>query len=261
LKPANLFLNERDDGSTELKILDFSISRLLDGATGRTTVIVGTKGFMSPEQAAGYDVDHRADIFALGQVAQTLLEPTDAFRTWHRKATAADRRQRFESATEAVEALAMALGVTLPGRWSLRPSDAVLSSATTVFAPPARRLRPWAFIGGAVAVALLVTFVSSRRRDSEAKVALTAAASPAHVSAVPSAAQPAVRVAPAVVSAVAALASSLPSASAAPSAGTALVRGGLTALRPRSAQPRAPQTPRQQPTGSVPAVKASDNFW
>jgi serine/threonine-protein kinase len=258
LKPANLFLNERDDGSTELKILDFSISRLLDSATGRTTVIVGSKGFMSPEQAAGYDVDHRSDIFALGQVARALLEPTDAFRAWHGKATAADRRERFESATEAVEALALTLGVTLPGRSSWRPSDAALSTAATVLAPPVRRLRTWAFIGGSAALALGVTVITSKRSDNQADVARTVAASPGPPSALASAAQTAVPLASLAVSAPAGVGSSLAPVSATSSAGSARVPGAPTA---RMAHPRAPKTPRQQPAVSVPVVKASDNFW
>jgi len=265
LKPANLFLNERDDGSTELKILDFSISRLLDGATGKTTIIVGTKGFMSPEQAAGYDVDLRSDIFALGQVARTLLEPTEAFSEWHRKATAADRRERFGSAIDAVRTLAVALGVTLPGRLPLRPGEAVLSSATTVFAPSAhpRRLRAWALAGGATAAAVAVTFVISARRDS--KVELRAATSPIATVPVASAAKRTILETPFVASTPTALASTapvpasatdgkLPSARDIPSAAHA--PRGATSVRDV-----ARRTPGQPSAAVARAEKASDGFW
>ena len=153
MKPANLFINQRDDGSTELKVLDFSISRLLDRVTGRTTVIVGTRGYMAPEQAAGYDVDHRVDVFALGQVARAMLSSKDErFVRWHAKATASDRRVRFDSATEAVEALAIALGEPLPNTRVSRPVDTGLGTATTVIAPSETGRRRRAAYGGAFAL-------------------------------------------------------------------------------------------------------------
>jgi eukaryotic-like serine/threonine-protein kinase len=155
LKPANLYLKTREDGSLELKVLDFSISRLLDRAGERkTTMVVGTRGFMAPEQAAGYDVDQRADIYSLGQVASALLQTQleaevadagpaapstrlQAFNTWHNKATAYQREQRFQSATDAIEALALALGVALPNR-ELPKGDShdSLTTAATVSALP-----------------------------------------------------------------------------------------------------------------------------
>jgi serine/threonine-protein kinase len=166
LKPANLYLKTRDDGSLELKVLDFSISRLLDRAGERkTTIVVGTRGFMAPEQAAGYDVDHRADIFSLGQVASTLLRgpvkhdepaPEDplarfkGFRAWHARATAYDREHRFASAIQAVEALADVLDVALPKRESIKTDAAEsMTAAATILGASARPplLRTWALAG------------------------------------------------------------------------------------------------------------------
>lgn len=166
LKPANLYLKTRDDGSLELKVLDFSISRLLDRAGERkTTIVVGTRGFMAPEQAAGYDVDHRADIFSLGQVASALLRgpvkhdepaPEDplarfkGFRAWHARATAYDREQRFASAIQAVEALADVLGVPLPKRESIKTDAAEsMTAAATILGASTRPplLRTWALAG------------------------------------------------------------------------------------------------------------------
>ena len=160
LKPANLYLKTRDDGSLELKVLDFSISRLLDRAGERkTTMVVGTRGFMAPEQAAGYDVDHRADIYSLGQVASALLQSSleaeaadteqsagaarlSAFTTWHTKATAYQREQRFQSAIEAIEVLAQTLGVALPNR-ELTKHDATHDSLTTAATVSALPKLPW----------------------------------------------------------------------------------------------------------------------
>jgi eukaryotic-like serine/threonine-protein kinase len=72
LKPHNLFLHEGD--APAWKILDFGMSKLVgSGGTLTRDTIVGTPTFMSPEQAAGGDVDPRADLYALGAVAYRAL--------------------------------------------------------------------------------------------------------------------------------------------------------------------------------------------
>ncbi|MCX6570076.1 MAG: protein kinase [Candidatus Aminicenantes bacterium] len=65
LKPQNIMIDR--DGNA--KIMDFGIARSLHtkGATG-AGVIIGTPEYMAPEQAEGGDVDHRADIYALGAI-------------------------------------------------------------------------------------------------------------------------------------------------------------------------------------------------
>src|SRR6266704_3825864 len=62
LKPSNVLL--ASDGP---RIIDFGISRAMD-ATGLTMsgLVVGSPGFMSPEQAEGNDVGPASDIFSLG---------------------------------------------------------------------------------------------------------------------------------------------------------------------------------------------------
>ncbi|MFC9327017.1 ricin-type beta-trefoil lectin domain protein [Kitasatospora sp. NPDC057015] len=62
LKPGNIIL--AGDGP---RVIDFGISRVLD-ATHVSTTIVGTPGFMSPEQAKGLSVGPPGDVFALGAV-------------------------------------------------------------------------------------------------------------------------------------------------------------------------------------------------
>jgi len=70
IKPGNLMLSD----SGELKILDFGIAKLRDAAkdlTGET--VLGTPFYMSPEQATGYAIDARSDIYSLGITAFHLL--------------------------------------------------------------------------------------------------------------------------------------------------------------------------------------------
>jgi eukaryotic-like serine/threonine-protein kinase len=74
LKPENLFLTEQG----VIKVLDFGIARLREGADTRKTrtgLLMGTPAFMAPEQALGRwsDVDGRTDLWAVGAVMFTLL--------------------------------------------------------------------------------------------------------------------------------------------------------------------------------------------
>ncbi|HTV24859.1 MAG TPA: serine/threonine-protein kinase [Polyangiaceae bacterium] len=83
LKPDNIFIVE--DDPLLVKILDFGIAKRMDAASGPQTtsgVLVGTPGYMSPEQAdGGKDVDFRSDLWSLAVVAfhcLTGVAPFDA---------------------------------------------------------------------------------------------------------------------------------------------------------------------------------------
>jgi serine/threonine-protein kinase len=87
LKPANLFCIRRPDGVLSIKVLDFGISKVkpaqfleTDAAITRTTAVMGSPPYMSPEQLqASRSVDTRTDIWSLGAVLFQLLSGQPPF--------------------------------------------------------------------------------------------------------------------------------------------------------------------------------------
>ncbi len=88
LKPENLFVT--NDGN--VKILDFGLAKLVEShAPGAQTnlptaspgtepgVVLGTLGYMSPEQVRGRPADHRSDIFSFGAILYEMLTGRRAF--------------------------------------------------------------------------------------------------------------------------------------------------------------------------------------
>jgi serine/threonine protein kinase len=87
LKPENLFVTK--DGM--VKILDFGLAKVAQTAAGSAHsaltvgsesepgMVMGTAGYMSPEQVRGKTADHRADIFAFGAILYEMLTGQRAF--------------------------------------------------------------------------------------------------------------------------------------------------------------------------------------
>jgi serine/threonine protein kinase/tetratricopeptide (TPR) repeat protein len=70
LKPQNIMIDKRGN----VRIMDFGIARSVKarGITG-TGMMIGTPEYMSPEQAEGYDVDQRSDIYSLGIILYEMV--------------------------------------------------------------------------------------------------------------------------------------------------------------------------------------------
>jgi WD40 repeat protein/tRNA A-37 threonylcarbamoyl transferase component Bud32 len=105
IKPANIWIEGKEEGGRmkdesktdtrstsssilhpssfkKVKILDFGLARAVRQESGLTQVgvVVGTPGFMSPEQAAGQPVDGRCDLFSLGCVLYQAATGRPPFR-------------------------------------------------------------------------------------------------------------------------------------------------------------------------------------
>jgi serine/threonine-protein kinase len=74
LKPDNIHVAATASGRDIIKVLDFGLAKVAGSSSlTRVGMVFGTPHYMSPEQASGEAVDHRADIYALGVVLFEML--------------------------------------------------------------------------------------------------------------------------------------------------------------------------------------------
>jgi serine/threonine protein kinase len=82
LKPENVFLQQDPDLGTEVKVLDFGVSKVMSDDTHATQsgVLVGTVAYMSPEQAlTPKEIDARTDLWSLGLLMFEMLTGRNPF--------------------------------------------------------------------------------------------------------------------------------------------------------------------------------------
>ena len=165
IKPANLILTAEG----VLKVTDFGIARIENIALTQVDLVIGTPGYMAPEQYVGDAIDQRVDVFAAGvllyrmltgeapftgtyeQVMYKILNETPVapsqlaggealapFDAIVAKALAKDRNARFQSAAEfrtALAAVARQAGITGTDTTVVLRQDLVLT-------PPPPRVEP-----------------------------------------------------------------------------------------------------------------------
>jgi len=165
LKPENIFLTRDEEGHLLAKLVDFGLAKFYEQTSGpdqvsarltREGALFGTPAYMSPEQAKGKgEVDHRADLWALGcivyecltgqtvwsvdqGVAMILAQIASAplprpnklrpdlppsFEAWFLKALDRDPDKRFQTARELADALTKALVPAAPDARTLSLSS------------------------------------------------------------------------------------------------------------------------------------------
>lgn len=165
LKPQNVFLVD----GTQVKLLDFGVARLLEGGDlTRSAMLIGSPGYLAPEQAATMfgEVGPRADVFALGAIIYRALTGQNAFPARNPAvavyevvhtdppppshvrpslppdldsvvaiALAKKPSQRYATPTELVRDLRLALDGALGADVRLRALDMAPALAATVAAP------------------------------------------------------------------------------------------------------------------------------
>jgi serine/threonine protein kinase len=124
LKPDNIFVTRNEDKTVRLCILDFGLARLSDHEfTDSATVpgtVMGTLGYMPPEQLRGEKVDERSDLFAAGMMIYESLygEKPFAGRTYQELMRSMSEELVFDSREPFAEFFARCLAQKAAARYA-----------------------------------------------------------------------------------------------------------------------------------------------
>jgi serine/threonine protein kinase len=165
LKPANVMI----DGADRVVLMDFGIARTVSGESAPE--IIGTPGYMAPEQLRAEHVDARADLFALGCVLYHVLVgklpfPAASVMSMH---DAARRAPDPRAARADIPIwLGTAIVALLAHDPAQRPADVAAARRLLAGPSPRRLLMPIA-IGGSAAAAV-IAFALWPRHAWQAKI-------------------------------------------------------------------------------------------
>lgn len=83
LKPSNVILCHDENGALSIKLIDFGIARQLDSDAGKTltksSAMLGSPGYMSPEQCKGQRGDKRSDFYSLACILHEIISGKPVF--------------------------------------------------------------------------------------------------------------------------------------------------------------------------------------
>jgi serine/threonine protein kinase/tetratricopeptide (TPR) repeat protein len=174
VKPENVLL---DEVTGRALLADFGIARAVAADAGGSStgqgVAVGTPVYMSPEQAAGEEIDSRSDLYALGVVAYEMLAGHPPFQGPHRIVVSkhiAERpvpieRVRPETPRELAGAIMRALEKQPGERWQSGEEFCQAVAGERATSLPDRRVRRRLVALAAVALAILTATVGLVRRS------------------------------------------------------------------------------------------------